>query len=385
MADTSADQPTQADLVQAAPAAPSGQMIVPPIAVGPALPPLAYPWKLKKMAPKKRALMVPHVSEDGTAEEYYPGDPVPTIFIDPKTKKYVVNDLKRFIKPFTVSMEDGSITLPANGESDPIPIQVDSKGPFEIFRASFTSEQSEGFTVEILDADNRALLTNREVHVATIASGNGTSTPQSGSFPTSTSGGRPFIWPTTYFIDPSEGGMIVVKLRNLSNSPNTVRFALHGRRWYYLQAPDKIAERMSQIYRSKPRVQPFFYTTDRYVQLPASQGGSFVTRLGDDGWHEVVKLMAISTGTFNVRISEKTTGKKYMENLLPSVMVFGTAEFPFLMWEDSLFEPNMRLNYELLDTSGDPNTIWLTKAGRKLLFDPMDDQFRRPGHAAGRA
>ena len=169
------------------------------------------------------------------------------------------------------------------------------------------------------------------------------------------------------------------------NSPNTVRFALHGRRWYYLQAPDKIAERMSQIYRSKPRVQPFFYTTDRYVQLGASQGGSFVTRLGDDGWHEVVKLMAISTGTFNVRISEKTTGKKYMENLLPSVMVFGTAEFPFLMWEDSLFEPNMRLNYELLDTSGDTNTIWLTKAGRKLLFDPMDDQFRRPGHAAGRA
>jgi hypothetical protein len=385
MADTSADQPTQADLVQAAPSSPSGEMVVPPIAVGPANPPLTAPWQLKIMPPKKRALMVPHVDEDGTAEEYYPGDVVPTIFIDPTTKKYVVNDLKRFIKPFTVSMEGGSVTLPANGESDLIPIQVDSKGPFEISRAFFTSEQPEGFTIEIMDADNRALLTNREVHVSTIASGQGVTLPLSGNFPSSTSGGRPFLWPTTYFIDPSEGGMIVVKLRNLSGSQNTVRFSLHGRRWLYLQAPDKIAGRMAKIYRSKPRVQPFFYTTDQYVNLLGGASGSFVSRLGDDGWHEISKLMAVFTGAFSVRISEKTTGKRYMENLLPSPLVFGTAEFPFITWEDSLFEPNMRLVYELLDTSGSPNTIWLTMAGRKLLFDPMDDQFRRPGHASGRA
>jgi hypothetical protein len=33
--------------------------------------------------------MVPHVVEDGTAEEYYPGDVVPTILIDPKTGRQV--------------------------------------------------------------------------------------------------------------------------------------------------------------------------------------------------------------------------------------------------------------------------------------------------------
>jgi hypothetical protein len=365
-------------------ASPSGPTLLPIKYGTPAVPSTVPDWHLRKLPRKKRALLIPHVLEDGTAEEYYPGDVVPTLLIDPKTGRQVVNDLKRFIKPFTVTLEGGSLTLPAYGESGPIPLEIDGQGPFEIFRASFVSEQAQGYTVELLDADNRAVLTNREVHVATIASGNGTTTLLSGAFPPSTSGGRPFIWPTTYFMDPSEGGMIVVNFRNLSGSENTIKFALHGRRWLYLQAPDHIAQRMAQIYRSKPRIQPFFYTTDQMVELAGDASGNFVSRFGDDGWHELVKLMSISTGNFNVQISEKVTGKRYMQQFLPNPLVFGSAEFPFLMFEESLYEPNFRLNFGLVDTSGETNTIWITMAGRKLLFDPMDDQFRRPGYASGK-
>ncbi len=327
---------------------------------------------------------LPGVDEFFSVKDYVPGQPIPDLIRDPKTGKIVVNELKRYVKPFWLTTEPITITLAGNGLSDPIPMMLDNKGAYEIFQAFFNSQQAEGFTVDIFTPDTRGRLMNREIHVATIAAGGGVTTPV-GAFPATSSAGRPFRWPESYFLDVEEKGKaIMVTFRNLSANQNTIRFALHGLRWYHMQAPGWIARRMKELYRDRFSTFPFFYTTEEFTELTALQTGlERDIRFTDEAWVEWVKSMVVSTGDFDVRIREKESGKRFMANLIRDSLVFGNGEFPFLNWESSLFEPNFKLVFELDDASNATNTLFITLACRKLLWDPHDDRLARPEHAGG--
>lgn len=322
---------------------------------------------------------IPRVDRDITVHDYIPGQPIPALVRDRQTGKIVVNELKRYVKPFTLLIEPKSLTLAASGISASIPMPIDDKGHLEILQAFFTSQRAEGFTVELFDPDNRPFLMNREVHVATIASGGGVVTGAE-VFGTDSSAGRPFIWPESLFLNVRDKGKaLFARFRNLSTNTNTIRFGLHGLRWYHVQAPTKIADRMHEIYHQRDRTMPYFYTTDRNVVLnSAVTPASFVTRFTDDGWTEVLKLMVVSTQAFDVRLLETASEKRFMEDRIRSSLVFGNGELPFLMWESSLFEPNYKLTWDLLGTSSSANTIWITMGCRRIFFDPKDDRLARP-------
>jgi hypothetical protein len=337
----------------------------------------------------------PNIGNRFSVHDYIPGQPIPALILDPDTKRPIVNPLKKWVTPYTLVTDPGEITLAAGALSEPIPMVIDKKGHLEIFDAFFESEQPEGFTVTLFDANEfgpqaRPILMNREIHVSSIASGAGISLPLSGSFPASTAGGRPYRWPQTFWMDASkDGAMIVAVFRNLSQSENTVRFNLHGRRWYYMQAPGKVADRMAEIYRNRPRTIPYFYTTDEDVVLEGDEGPTkFQLRMGDDSWSEWVKASCVRTGSFDVLIRDTSTGKSLMGpgEGVPVIdsLVFGSGEFPFLNWENSLFEPNFKLTFELTDLSGEDNSIWLTLAARKIFEDPKDKELLRPGTSPGR-
>lgn len=321
---------------------------------------------------------IPRADRDFQILDYVPGQSIPPLIRDPKTGKIVVNELKRYVKPFTLTTEPFEVTLAADEVSDPIIMPLDGKGHFEIVRAHYQSEQPEGFTVEIFDPGGlqaeRPMLMNREVHVATIAAGGPTDFASAAIINGTTSAGRPFVWPETFWMNVDEGTKaLFVRFRNLSGSENTVRFAFHGNRWYHTLAPTPIADRMIEIYRRRFRTMPYFYTTDGIVQLDASGSGDFTMRLGDDGWSEIHKLMSWSNNQdFSALISEVASGKKYMESNLHRKLVFGDGQLPFLMWEPTLFEPNFKLNFNLVDLSGDDNTIWITAASRKVFVDPKE-------------
>lgn len=345
---------------------------------------------------------MPFARKGFSITDYTPGQPIPTLILDPDSRarnRVVVNPLKLWVRPFTLVTDPAVIQLAPGAVSDPIPMDIDGRGHFEIFDAFYQTDQpNDGFTVTLFDADTfgpdqRPILMNREVHVATIASGTGAKLPLSGSFPASTSGGRPFRWPETYWMDVSkpEGAQVVAIFRNLSANTQNLRFALHGRRWYYAQATEKVARRMEEIFRGRPRTLPFFYTTDQLPQLSANQGPVvFQMRLGDDAWTEWVNSTVVSTGLFNCTMQDGVDGRivtgqpgAFPPTPIEDDLMFGSGEFPFMNWESTLMEPNFSLLPAFTDISGQANTIWLTLSCRKIFHDPRDVELLRPGTAPG--
>jgi len=326
---------------------------------------------------------IPRADRDFHIQDYIPGQSIPPLIRDPHTGKIVVNELKRYVKPYTLSIEPFEVTLAADEVSDPIILPLDGKGHFEIVRAHFKSEQPEGFTVEIFDPgglqSERPNLMNREVHVATIAAGGPTDFAPAAVINGGSSPGRPFVWPETFWMNVDEGTKaLFVRFRNLSGLSNRVRFAFHGNRWYHTLAPTPIADRMIEIYRRRFRTMPYFFTTDGIVELAALASGDFQMRLGDEAWTEIHKLMSFSSNQdFSALISEVATGKKYMETNVHRKLVFGDGQLPFLLWEPTLFEPNFKLNFNLVDLSNAANTIWITAACRKVFIDPKEVQLAR--------
>lgn len=322
---------------------------------------------------------IPNVDRQGNVNFYVPGQPIPSLLKDPKTGKMYVNELKRFVKPYTLTTEPAEILLGPNEQTNMIPMLLDNSGHFEVMRSFFSSQQPEGFTVSIFDPKRRINIQNRELHVSTIASG-GSVTTGTGTFSADSSAGRPFVWPESLFIDVEEGGRcIFVTFRNLSASANNIRFALHGLRWYHVQAPSKIADKMQNVYQNKFRTQPYFYTTENHIVLGALGGiGNFDIRFGDDSWSEWVKSMRFASGSFDVRIVERLSGKRLMENALDDSLVFGNGQFPFINWENPVLPPNYKLQFQLANTSGSTNTIWLTLGCRKIYSDPKEVYLARP-------
>lgn len=326
---------------------------------------------------------IPRADKDFLIQDYIPGQPIPPLIRDPHTGKIVINEMKRYVKPYTLSIEPFEVTLSPDQVTDPIIMPLDGKGHFEVVRAHFMSEQPEGFSIEIFDPGglqaDRPTLMNREVHVSTIAAGGTTDFASSTIINGGSSAGRPFVWPETFWMNVDEGTKaLFVKFRNLSSEENRVRFSLHGNRWYHMMAPDKIADRMLEIYRRRFRTMPYFYTTDNFVALEASGGDDFSMRLGDDGFSDIHKLMSWSNDRdFSALISEVATGKKYMESAIHRKLVFGDGQLPFLKWEPTLFEPNYKLNFNLTDLSGEANEVWITAAARKVFIDPKEVQLAR--------
>ena len=335
----------------------------------------------------------PEAGRDFSLHDYIPGQPIPALIWSKKLGKIVVNPLKKWVRPYTLVTDPAVITLSPSGVSDPIPMMIDGKGHFEIFDAFYSSQQSAGFTVTLFDADSlgpdaRPVLMNREIHVASIASGAGVTLPISGAFGTAGSAGRPYRWPETFWMDVSHkrrGAMLVAVFHNLSASQNQIRFALHGRRWFFAQGEYEIMERMEQIFRGRPRTMPYFWTTDEKVALAGNAGPTdFQVRMGDEAWSELHKFSAVSTGLFNTNLRETDSGQQFMPLALRNDLLFGSGEFPSILAESTLLEPNMKLTAALTDLSGSTNTIWLTLAGRKVFSDPQDTELLRPGTSPGR-
>jgi hypothetical protein len=331
---------------------------------------------------------IPNVTREFDIQDYIPGQPIPTYIRNKATGRVMVNPLKMYVRPFTLTTEPYTVTLAANAISDPIPMTIDGKGHFEVCWASYYCDQREKFTIKLFDHESRMLLQNRELHIDNIASGGGATASIEGALAAAGTGGRQYKWPESLWIDSKAGGKTIsVVFRNLSSSPQIIKFALHGLRWFHTQAPQPVADRMEQIRMLKSRTSPFFYTTETNVALLTNASGSYDLRMTDEAWTEWCKATSVSTHHYNVRIRETTTRKFFMSRIMRDDLVFGVGELPFILWESSLFEPGYKLTFDLTDIpdlQGTPNVIWITLGCRKYLMDPRDRKFLQPGKAAGR-
>lgn len=327
------------------------------------------------------ATKVPNLSRWAEMRAWYPNAPIPKMVKDPDTGRIIVNPMKLFVKPFTLSIPDGEIALAAGALSDVLPMTIDGKGHFEIFGASAYSSDPAGFMVTLYDGNKRMPLQNRELHVDTIASRAGATL----EYETLTqNAGRFYRWPQSYWMNCRESSALFATLRNLGTSTNTCKFCLHGLRWYYVEAPTRIADLMQKVYLGSRRTAPFFFTTDRNVELAGSGTASRLIRLGDTSWTEMLKISGRSTGRYTIQLFEAATDKRLMDQPLQDRLVVGQGEFPFLAWESWMFEPYFDIRADFVDLSESTNDIYLTLGCRKIWPDDRETWYSKLSQSVGR-
>lgn len=315
------------------------------------------------------------LARDQAIRSYIPGCGIPTLLKDPKTKKVYCNPLKYYVKPFTLVTDPYEIVLAPKAKSPPIPMVIDNKGHFEVITSYFRSSQPEGFTVELGDGSTmRPIITNREVHIATIAAGEGGVT-KFNTFDTTGSAGRGYRWPDSLWLNvDKENRVVFAVFRNLSSSANTIRFCLHGLRWYHTLAPSKLCDEINALYRQRARFIPFFYTTEKNVVLTAGETRDFDIRFTAGPFTEWLQMSRIRSGDFTMRLFEKTTGlnlfggedKDGNDLMIPDVDVFGNAEFPYHLREGTVYEPTAGITMRLTNQLAADNSIWITLGTRHI-------------------
>jgi len=333
-----------------------------------------------------------------------------------------VDSAKRLCYPFWLTTEPESVFVPAatsmGVDGNGIPIlaggitnlpaimPIDEKGPFEAMFSSFTAIraldglQTDQFTIVVFDPEFRPLLMNREIHARTMAGGFG-SAPIAGSVlpPAATAGGRPLVWPETFFMDPDDAGKAVfVGFRNLAtDSAINVRFVLHGVRYYAMKPYEDAVREKERMFGMGRTSYPYFYTTDSDIGLaPTGTPGDnaeFHMRITDDADVEIFKMTHYADqgpNSFLWRIQEKA-GKRFLDsagpvtaaggpNGLPGGFGFGDAEFPFIPFETLYWEQNFKAILSVANVAGPSlsNRVWLTFVSRKIV--PVQSYRRKVVH-----
>lgn len=325
---------------------------------------------------------------------YIPGaGGVPGLVYDVQRGKHVPHPLKRYVKPYMLATDPATVTVTANTVSDPIPLVIDGKGHFEVLY-SMAEATDFNFTVALFDPEHRPLLMNREIHARTICSGFATATALE-TFTTAGAAGRPFIWPEPWFLNVEKHGRaLFATFRDLSGSNNTIRFSLHGRRYYHVGAPAGVQREIERLYKQRVSM-PYFYTTDREVILAASTTTDFNMRISDDAYFECWKKMAFTDQTvasqpnnasFNVQIFERQDDRPLIAGRMtrPQAasafstrgdLYFGDAEFPYLADEADLYDPNTLLKFTLANQVASENRVHLTYAGRKVFVPSPEEVY----------
>lgn len=306
---------------------------------------------------------------------------------------------KKFVVPFTLVSEPRVIEVPAAipftpGDmslvrggvvAQPAIFPIDNKGPFEICYSSFRAVNiinnqevpTDQFMAIIFDPKYRPLLMNREIHARTMAGGFGDALA-TGMVPAiQSAGGRPFVWPETFFMEPDEkGSALFMGFRNLTQFPLRIQWAFHGLRYYHLNPFKEAMKEKQQLVGSGRISWPYFYTTDTDVVLAADEARDYDIRLTDEADVEIFKMTHYSDFPYLWRIMEKA-GERFLDtagqgaagvpNGIHSDFGFGSGEFPFIPFETMYYEKDFKIVLSLVNRlTQNQNRIWNTFTCRKI-------------------
>ena len=287
---------------------------------------------------------------------------------DRKGGRIYLDPFKRFAKPFWLTTEPRTITLNvAQGQfrSAPVVMPIDRQGPVEIDYSFFQSTGD--FAITVFDPQNRPMLMNREIHIRTIASGFNT---QGLGAPA----GRPFIWPEPWFLNTGEGQRnFQVGFLNLTDQDNSIRFTLHGRRFYYQSSPKSVVDRYQKYYQGRAVSAPFFYTTDQEVRIPANTPAGtvmdFFIRIRDDSDALFYKFTSVQNFPFEFKLIEQSNQKELMSDFVRVENAMGDGELPFLLFEPMFFDAGYKLclRVRTLTQEEEDLVIWPTFTSSRII------------------
>ena len=337
--------------------------------------------ELPKIAPRRRRTYL--VGDDGR------------ISVDPAARHVKPYWLTTFPAVVPVpAADDLGLSVLAGGTSFvTVPLVIDDKGPMEViysyFEARFTEGASQGqpatdFTISMFDPDMRLVLMNREIHATTMAGGFGDPLGAGFLSAAASAGGRPLVWPETFFIEPKEGAALHVGFRNLSTDAIEVRFVLAGVRYYDSEPYEQARREKEEMYGDGRVSYPYFFSTDKFVLLEANGSpgdrGRFPMRIGDDTDLEIYKMTKFSDADFLWRIFEKDSGNRALDNAgqdtvaetgVHSDLGWGSGEFPFIPFETAYYEATAKLDLLFINLDGqNRNRIFPTFISRRIGHVP---------------
>lgn len=275
----------------------------------------------------------------------------------------VINPAKPFVRAYWIPGADNSgavsIALAAGGTAQ-LEFVIDDQGHFDW--KYLLGVSTGAYVLTFFDVGKNRELQNRPVHSSLIVG----------------SAQRPFALPESYFFNVGDSQRVLrCKIRDISAAPNTVRLALHGRRFYHKDSDPDVAQAMREYFGSGEKTYSYFLvpleadaTTGATPPIPAS-GKLTLSMQSDAGADtEIKKWMATSQGDFSVSIFDRAKNKFLMNDVVINTNAFGNAEFPFIPADSFLLERQKYLLYYLTDLSGFQNQVYLAAAGRRLQLIP---------------
>lgn len=284
-----------------------------------------------------------------------------------KNGKVLINRLKWLIR---TNWQTLKFTLQPN-ESKQEVFALPEDSYFQLFKQTcdLLPTQFNSITVEMRDMSNNTFQ-NKPVLVEHIF-GN------TASFP--------FILPTTFSFTKNNG--LVVTATNLTSVTQSFNLTFAGRIAYRITAQSlKVALPQAPLV-TQVVERPFYYTTGNVV-IPAGATNYETDALNilvtSDAYFEVKKVVASATGNFTLKIFDKFADRFLMPAFTMWSNVFGNvhnitlppvgiapAGVPFVLPEDTLFEPNTRIMMQVNNLTNPPTaiTINITLIGRKIYAD----------------
>lgn len=287
------------------------------------------------------------------------------VLVDPNTGRplfgQVINPVKPFVRGFWLPgitpLGAAVVTLLANAKTE-LEFLVDFSGHMDW--AYIMGVSTGAYSLKFFDVGRSRELQNRPIHSSLIVG----------------SAQRPFKLPEPYFLNVGDSQRVVkCQILDLSGQSNTIRLAIYGRRLYHKEADPDVSVAMTDQVGDGDKPYSYFLapeendpTTGAGVVVPANGTRKFTFQSDAHSDTEITKWMGISTGPFTVLEFDNSKNKFLMSDVVHSDNAFGNAEFPFIPADSFLLERQKYLIMTVKDISGNPNTVTLAAAGRRLTF-----------------
>jgi hypothetical protein len=241
--------------------------------------------------------------------------------------------------------------------------------PFEVRSLTF-ADLTDGsvlanFTVMLKEVGEVRQFMNQPVHIRTLA-GNG-QTPALLR--------EPFMFRSQHNIS--------AQFTKVLGGATTARLYLEGAQ-YFPWSPEFMRKKeshqqlvniISQWYKRRNFVTPFWLTTDTPVNLLANGQAEFFSKVGDDGHIEIFTFAAVATGNFDIEISEPKTKQTIMNGRITQTNGFGDANFPTLLPSAWLIPAGYRIRYLIRNLTAAPNLVFVTMGARKIYAPFIQREF----------
>lgn len=263
------------------------------------------------------------------------------------------------------------VALAAGATSGPITFTIGQDGPFEGFYLSHyrratigLAESFQNSWVNIYDEGAKRNLMNREIHIDTLMG----KTITAG---TGVAGIGPHLLAESLYLNPQR--VLMMTFRNAPAGGGIVGLdyfpVVHGTRFYGYANPSKELAVAVERRAARARVtSPFWYTTDADIAAQAA-GSVAVYPLTIDaaGHFEWWKTMYVSDQDFMLEIIDRRNGRSFSNGPVYCRASMGTASFPYILPEHTLFTANTQLQLRVYNLAAAAVlNAYITLGGRRI-------------------